>query len=120
MRKREGYLLIDNSSGPGISEADLAKLPRKGPMLAVPEGKKFEANTLTCAHCHVQLLRNPLRTRERGSCGLCHSYLCDWCGAEYGRTRECKHLKSRLDQMQEQAFLREQAGLPSGEILISK
>ena len=121
MRKREGYLLIDNSSGPGISLDDLAKLPRRGPLLAVPEGKKFESDTITCSHCHVQLLRNPLRKRERGSCGgACRGYLCDWCGAEYGRTRECKHLKSILDQLQEQAFLREQAGLPPGEILISK
>jgi hypothetical protein len=120
-RRREGYLLIDNSSGPGVSEEQLLKLPRKYPVLAVPEGKKFETNLLTCSHCHRQMFRNPLRTRDRGSCGgICRGYLCDWCGAEYGRTRECKSMKAMLDKMQEQSFLREQAGLPPGEIIVTK
>lgn len=118
LRSREGYLLIDNSNGPGVSEEQLAMLPRKHELEAVSEGKKFESATITCSHCHRIFLRNPARKRERAYCMKCDHYICDWCGAEAGRTRECRPMNAVLDEIQEQTFLREQAGLPPGEILI--
>lgn len=118
-RKHEGYLLIDNSFGPGISEADLARLPRKGPVPAVPEGSKFEAPTITCSHCHTVVVINSLRTRARAYCVKCDHYICDVCGVVSAQTKECRPLKAVLDEQQEQNFLRQQAGLPvDSEIII--
>lgn len=117
LKRHEGYLLIDNSAGPGITESDLAKLPHKETLVAVPEGKKFEAATLTCKHCHVTMLRNPLRVRERSFCRKCTHYICDRCAAVAWQTGECRTMDEVLDTLQEETFLREQAGL-SGEILI--
>lgn len=36
-----------------------------------------EMATLTCSHCQVQVILNPLRTRERNHCRKCHAYVCD-------------------------------------------
>jgi hypothetical protein len=120
LRRREGYLLVDNSSGPGVSEEQLAKLPHKSTLVPVAEGKKFEAAILTCHHCHIQMIRNPERVRERAYCRKCDHYICDRCADVAWRTGECRPLKAVLDDLQEQQVLREQAGLPPGEILISK
>lgn len=39
--------------------------------------------TLTCVHCKSTVVKNPLRTRDRGSCIKCSGkYLCDICWAE--------------------------------------
>jgi hypothetical protein len=118
LKRREGYLLIDNSSGPGVSEDQLAKLPHKQTLVPVPEGKKFEAALLTCHHCHIQMIRNPARVRERAYCRKCDHYICDKCAAVAWQTGECRPLRAVLDDLQEQTLLREQAGLPPGEILI--
>ena len=115
-RKREGYLLIDNSQGPGVSEEQLATLPRKSSTVAVPEGKRFEAGTWRCSHCHAIVILNKERKRERSSCAKC-GYLCDACGFLYGRDRVCRDMNRMFDDLQEQAFLREQAGLPPGELI---
>lgn len=62
LRSREGYLLIDNRHAPG------------------PGGVAFvEAAVRTCAHCQKQLIRNPLRTRERARCFSCDYFICDLC-----------------------------------------
>lgn len=56
----EGYLLIDDrASGQGM----------------------FESATNTCSHCQRIIVLNPLRTRERGYCPGCDSYICDTCEA---------------------------------------
>ena len=52
----EGYLLIDDRAG---------------------GGRLFESATVTCAHCQVTFLRNPLRARPRGYCRNCDAYICD-------------------------------------------
>ena len=117
LKRREGYLIVDNSNGPGVSEEQLAKLPRKSSLVAVPEGKRLEAATHLCKHCQAIVILNKERKRERSSCAKC-GYLCDACGFLYGRDRVCRDMNRRLDELQEQAFRREQAGLPPGEILI--
>jgi len=72
-----GYLLIDHSASPGISE-DLARQAGYDPALA-GEGKKLEVKTLCCAHCKTHVIPHPRRT-ERASCWKCDNhYICDVC-----------------------------------------
>lgn len=40
-------------------------------------GTLVELHTLTCAHCNRVVALNPARTRERGYCSKCYSYVCD-------------------------------------------
>lgn len=88
-RSLEGYLLIDNSlSGEG----------------------KVEAATITCSHCHRQIIRNPARERERAYCAKCDHYICDWCAAARKGVDECKPMNQVLDEAQVAAFRAEQAG----------
>lgn len=77
LRSLENYLLIDDrASGGGVRE--------------VP--------TLTCCHCNVQVIVNPLRTRERNHCRKCHAYVCDspHCVAECNGG-----LHNKLDELRE-------------------
>ena len=79
MKQREGYLLVDHSASPGLPE-DVARASGYDPAM-VAEGKRFEAATLTCAHCKVTVVKSPLRTRERNYCMKCSGkYICDVCG----------------------------------------
>jgi hypothetical protein len=81
MSQREGYLYIDHRASPGIPEELAIKLnldPQR-----VKGGQIFESATLRCCHCTVQVIKNPLRTRERYNCMKCGGkYLCDGCAAE--------------------------------------
>lgn len=75
---REGYLLVDHSASPGLTEEEAC---RSGfdPALC-GEGKVFEAATLTCSHCGVSVVKNPLRQRARANCPYCgNHYVCDLC-----------------------------------------
>lgn len=110
-RRHEGYLLIDNSAGPGLTEADVAvwRAAGKNP-LPVGEGRKFESATLTCHHCQGLVILNPARTRERNYCPGCDHYICDVCEQRRARTLECVPFRQVLDELQEEAALREQRG----------
>jgi hypothetical protein len=79
MKQREGYLMMDHRASPGIPEAmaRAAGLPSQH----VGEGRLLEMATLKCCHCGGVFLKNPERTRERGSCAKCAKYLCDDCAA---------------------------------------
>ncbi len=76
MPQRTGYIFADHRASPGLTEEIAQKL-------GMPQGPKFfEADTLTCAHCKTVQVKNPLRTRERGSCPHCNfKYVCDTCAA---------------------------------------
>lgn len=75
---REGYLLVDHSASPGLPE-EVARASGYDPALS-KEGKRFEAATMTCAHCKSSVVKNPLRTRARASCTKCGChYICDLC-----------------------------------------
>lgn len=39
----------------------------------------MEYGTYTCAHCQRQIMRNPMRLRERHYCPKCDHYICDEC-----------------------------------------
>lgn len=75
---QEGYLLVDHRASPGLPE-DVAVASGYDPKLC-QEGKMFEAASLTCSHCKVSVIKNPLRTRERANCPKCgYHYICDIC-----------------------------------------
>lgn len=79
-KQREGYLLVDHSASPGMTETE-ARVAGYDPTLC-GEGKKFEAATLTCAHCKATVIKNPNRIRPRPSCIKCGGlYICDLCEA---------------------------------------
>jgi hypothetical protein len=75
---REGYLMIDDRlSGGGLKENP----------------------TYTCKHCHSIVVMNPQRTRERGYCRGCDSYICDACNAVRAKTFECRTMDRVIDQL---------------------
>lgn len=78
MPKQMGYLFVDHRASPGLPE-DVARWAGYNPGLC-REGKMFEADTLTCAHCKGVVVKNPNRTRERSYCAKCSGhYICDGC-----------------------------------------
>ena len=60
-----GYLHIDHTNSPGLPHA--------------PGGQVLERDTLHCAHCPRQIIKNPLRERGRTYCPKCDAYICDDC-----------------------------------------
>lgn len=81
---KTGYLLVDHTNSPGLPE-DVARFSGYNPALC-KEGKKFEADTLTCAHCRVCVVKSHTRdtTRmPRAKCLKCNyvdpPYICDVC-----------------------------------------
>lgn len=78
-RSREGYLLIDNRLSGGAA---------------------VEAATVTCGHCHRQVILNPERTRARGKCRRCDRYLCDGCALNYKLDGgECHNLNVVIEEI---------------------
>ena len=76
-----GYLIVDHRASPGLPE-DVARRSGYDPSL-VKEGKVFEADTYTCAHCKSTVVMNKERSRKREECRKCSNhYICDWCYAE--------------------------------------
>lgn len=106
-RRHEGYLLLDNRGGPGLDESAVhaAGLP------AGAGRGMFEAPTITCSHCQVVVVLNPLRNRERAYCPKCDHYICDKCGAiRAANGGECRPFKQLIEEAQEKAARQEQSG----------
>jgi len=72
-----GYLMIDHRASPGLP-AGVARMSGFD-VKQTSEGKLYEAQTLTCAHCKCVVAKNPYRTRAREYCPKCDHYVCDWC-----------------------------------------
>lgn len=75
LRKHEGYLLIDNRFGPGVTAEFVRQSGKSAPI--VKEGQLFESATITCSHCHAVVILNPDRSRPRNYCSKCDHYVCD-------------------------------------------
>lgn len=90
-----GYLLIDHTNSPGLSAADVAILPGA---VVMPGGSVFERDIKQCSHCQRDVALEPLRTRDRGYCGKCNSYICDGCDAIRVKTGACVPMAKRFDQ----------------------
>lgn len=73
-----GYILVDHSNSPGLTEADVTHVPGQK---AIPGGTKLERDTACCKHCQRMVLLNPGRVRKRAVCPKCHAYICDRCEA---------------------------------------
>jgi hypothetical protein len=95
-RSLEGVLLIDNRAG--------APVPAFDGTVPIASGAVFESATLTCSHCHKQLILNPDRSRSRGYCPKCDHYLCDQCETVRVKTGECTPLNAVFDQLQNAAL----------------
>lgn len=78
--KQMGYLMVDHRASPGLS-TEQALRAGYDPIFS-GEGKVFEADTMTCAHCKSVVVRNPLRTRDRPHCYQCDHYICDICAVK--------------------------------------
>ena len=81
MPKQMGYLMVDHRASPGLPE-DIARQVGYDPRFC-GEGKVYEVDTLTCAHCKCAVVPNVFRTRERAQCFICEAkggkYICDVC-----------------------------------------
>jgi hypothetical protein len=101
-RKKEGYLLVDHRSGPGLTEAE-ARVAGLDPRLA-GEGAIYESATYTCSHCQTVVIINPQRTRSRGYCRKCNHNICDRCeAARVANGGECMTMNERIDRIQNAA-----------------
>ncbi len=67
----------------------------------VSGGEFIEQPTRTCSHCHRIVMLNPKRTRTRGYCAKCDSYVCDSCEAIRVKTGECVPLIKVFEQQRE-------------------
>lgn len=96
-RRHEGYLLVDQRESPEVP-VNPAMAGKPGALI-VGRGQMLESATVTCSHCQVVVVLNPLRTRPRGYCQKCDRYVCD----NPGCNRECTPFEAILDRAQEQA-----------------
>lgn len=69
-KSKEGYLLIDHRGTVGLTANGGA---------IIPNNSLMEYATITCKHCQQQIIRNPLRARDRHYCPKCDHYICDRC-----------------------------------------
>jgi hypothetical protein len=96
-RRLEGYLLVDNRHAPAIDANQVRAFERQhGPVTAAGVTGLFESATLTCAHCHAQIVLNPNRSRPRHYCSKCDKYVCDNAAC----VLECSPLNAVFDQLQ--------------------
>lgn len=86
-KSREGYLLFDHRASPGLPAA---AVERTGLAAHFGEGRQLELATLTCNHCKIPKIMNPLRTRERGHCPKCDRHLCDGCAGAFRANGVCR------------------------------
>lgn len=108
-RRHEGYLFIDHRESPDVPFNPA--MVGKPDALTVARGHVLESATVTCCHCQVVVVLNPLRTRPRGYCQKCDRYVCDSpaCSAD------CRPFERILDQAQENAL----KGLaPFGQVIV--
>lgn len=104
-KELEGYLCIDHTVSPGISQEEAIKAGNR--TIPVPGGKKFETAWFMCGHCFPTrvVVRNPDRERERGFCPKCDRLVCDDC--ELTRVLsggECADRKKKADEFLEKAL----------------
>ena len=93
-RAREGYLCVDHRWSPGLTDDVAAAHDMLGFNRAL-----YESAVARCNHCEAQVVLNPKRTRERGYCRRCDSYLCDACELERTRTLVCVPFEKKVEQM---------------------
>lgn len=85
LRRHEGYLLNDQRLSGGVC---------------------VEAPVLTCSHCHLQMIVNPMRTRTREYCPKCDHHICDGCAlVRKVNGGDCVPLNAVIERLQNHAEL---------------
>lgn len=88
LRSQEGMILVDHSA--------------TGLGLEGRPGRKLEAATYTCRHCHRVVILNPDRARARGYCPKCSHRVCDQCEVErVASGGECRDMERVISEIQE-------------------
>lgn len=72
--------MVDHRASPGLSTQEALQAGYDPKFSG--EGKVFEADTMTCAHCKNVVVKNPFRTRDRPHCYQCDHYICDICAVK--------------------------------------
>jgi hypothetical protein len=89
-RDREGYFMLDHRHAgapqPGEWQVRAGLPPESGKGL-------WESATMKCAHCGTIVIMNPDRSRSRGYCRRCDSYVCD----SPGCNSHCYPVKQRME-----------------------
>lgn len=101
-----GYLVIDHTDSPGVTEADVAHLPKamRDRIIIARGGTVEERDVQTCTHCERQVVLEPNRVRARAYCPHCDHYICDACEAvRVASGGACIPFKQRLDVAREVA-----------------
>jgi hypothetical protein len=80
LKRHEGWLMVDQRAGNGLPE-DVARMCGYDPS-EVRAGMVYEVATLTCTHCKMAAVKNPLRIRAREYCKKCDHYICDFCARD--------------------------------------
>lgn len=78
--KQMGYLMVDHRASPGLTEQQAIQAGYDPKFSS--EGKVYEADTMTCAHCKNVVIKNYFRTRDRPHCHQCDHYICDVCAVK--------------------------------------
>ena len=84
--------MIDHRNSPGLSTPVRQKDGTLSPV--VGKGQIYESATVSCSHCQVVVVLNPLRTRPRHYCAKCDAYICDGCAV----VGECRPFEAVIDQ----------------------
>lgn len=95
-RELEGYLEIDHRESPGISR-ELAAQVGHG-TIPVEAGKRLQLATYMCPYCEAQIIRNPMRERDRAYCRKLDRYICDNCDLQRKLGVELKPMKQKIDE----------------------
>lgn len=102
-RGQEGYLMIDNRHAPSITPEQAHATGKE--IAGVGNNGLYETATVTCSHCHAQVILRPDRTRDRGYCRKCDHYICDQCEVvRIASGYACKPLNQLFDEIQAAAF----------------
>ena len=96
-RSREGELIIDHRASPGLTPEQVGAFNAP----AVGKGDIYESAIAVCGHCQFAVILEPNRSRDRGWCSKCDTYLCDECTELLAKTLECRSMKRRVDEAQE-------------------
>jgi len=96
--ERDGEVIIDHRESPGLTFQEALAAGRSC-LVAFGMPKLFKSATFTCSHCDRIVIKNPLRTRNRGECPQCDRPICDDpCAVRYALDGECRCQAKRIDE----------------------
>jgi hypothetical protein len=96
-RSAEGYLLIDHSASPGLTEAEA----HRGGLPVYAGRGLYETSVVNCGHCQKGIIVHPLLMRDVPTCSKCDSYVCESCKLTAVVTGACIPFTRVVDETQE-------------------